>query len=79
MTAKMITTRVTPALWNRTQVCTYLGISPASLDRWADRDAGPPFVRVGPNRIRRYPVAELEKWVSEQERGGGEPISAEGA
>jgi excisionase family DNA binding protein len=47
-----------------------LGLSPRTLDTWAFKKIGIPFVRVG--RLRRYPLAGIQRWLASQPRGGAE-------
>jgi hypothetical protein len=42
--------------------------SARTLDQWAYRGVGPPYVRVG--KHRRYRPADVEHWLDEQTRSG---------
>lgn len=43
------------------QVAAYLGVHPQSMDRWASRGEGPPFVKLA--GIRRYDWADVRAWI----------------
>ena len=45
------------------QVAAHFQVSPRTLDDWASRGVGPPFVRVGGQR--RYRWQDVERWVEE--------------
>ncbi len=42
----------------------YLGLSPATLEKWRVQGGGPPFERLG--RSVRYKVTALDAWASER-------------
>jgi DNA-binding transcriptional MerR regulator len=46
------------------EVAEYLAIQPGTLDAWAHRKKGPPFVKV--EGIRRYKWADLLDWLEER-------------
>jgi len=52
MTERLLTTQ---------EVAEYLHVHPKSVDRWASRGEGPPFVRLG--SVRRYDKADLDAWL----------------
>lgn len=56
-------------LATRDEVAEYLGVPPATLRQWAYRDKGPRYVRVG--RHVRHDWGDVERWLAEQETGGG--------
>lgn len=39
----------------------FIGVRPATLDKWACTGGGPTFVRIG--RLRRYQMADLRAYV----------------
>jgi hypothetical protein len=49
---------------NRTTAAGIIGIKPATLKKWAIRERGPSFIRLGPEQQSRtlYSVAEIERW-----------------
>lgn len=55
---------------SRRDVAEYLGVPVATLERWATRDAGPAFVKIG--RHTRYRWADVELWIAAQRRGGSQ-------
>lgn len=61
--------RETRALAARVEVASYLGVPPATLTQWAHKGKGPRYVIVG--RHARYRWEDVEKWLSEQQQGGG--------
>lgn len=52
-------------LVNESQAAKTLCVSPACLRHWRAVGAGPPWVRIG-ERLIRYDLAELRRWISEQ-------------
>lgn len=56
-------------LATRAEVAAYLGVAPRTLEMWACRGTGPRFVRVG---RPRYRWSDVEKWLAEQQTGGGD-------
>lgn len=57
------------ALATRTEVAEYLGLPATTLTQWAHRGIGPRYRRIG--RHARYDWRDVEKWLGEQETGGG--------
>ena len=55
-----------PPLASRTEVAKYLGVPVSTLNYWALKTTGPPFIKVG--RSARYRWADVEKWLAAQER-----------
>lgn len=53
----------------RKEVAARLRVPPSTLAYWAYRGIGPKYTRVG--RGARYRWADVEKWLAEQESGGG--------
>ncbi len=49
------------------EVAEYLQVSIKTLERWAMRNTGPKYARIG--RHRRYDWADIAAWVAAQERG----------
>ena len=43
------------------EVAAYLKVHPKSVDRWASRGAGPPFIRI--EGARRYDWNDVRAWV----------------
>jgi predicted DNA-binding transcriptional regulator AlpA len=52
-------------LLNEPQAAQILCVSRACLRHWRAHDGGPPWVRIG-ERLIRYDLAELRRWISEQ-------------
>lgn len=46
------------------QVAAYLKVKPETLDAWASRNQGPPYIKV--ERSRRYDWADVKAWVKER-------------
>lgn len=46
------------------QLAEVLQVPKATLDKWAYQGRGPRYIRVG--RHRRYPDADLERWIEER-------------
>jgi len=46
------------------QIATHLQVSPRTMDDWASRGVGPPFIRV--QGQRRYSWQAVERWVEER-------------
>lgn len=55
-------------LLTSSQIAELLQIPVRTLDDWAYRGEGPPFVRIG--RHRRYAPDELERWLASLRRSG---------
>lgn len=51
-------------LLKRDEVAALLGVEPRTLDNWAHRGEGPPFVKIG--GLRRYDPVDLRAWVNEK-------------
>jgi len=51
----------------------FLGLSPATLQRWRRLNQGPPFVRVSPRAVV-YDRVSLTVFLSSCPRGGGRPV-----
>ena len=45
----------------------YLGIPESTLQRWTDSGYGPKCRRVGPKRMRRFRLGDLEEWRRQRE------------
>jgi excisionase family DNA binding protein len=56
-------------LASRAEVADYLGVPPATLDRWAYARTGPPYKIIG--RHARYRWIDVDNWLAQQESGGG--------
>ena len=52
------------ALATSKEVAAYLGVHPQSMDRWASKGEGPPYVKLG--GIRRYDWNDIRSWVQER-------------
>jgi predicted DNA-binding transcriptional regulator AlpA len=50
------------ALWTRTELAEYLGISPSTLTVWRYRGQGPVAVKIG-NRLRWRPD-DVDAWIA---------------
>ena len=48
------------------EVAARMRVNPCTVRRWRLDDVGPRYLRVG--GIYRYPVADLEEWISESVR-----------
>lgn len=48
-------------LATKEEVAAYLRIKPETLDAWASRNQGPPFVKI--ERARRYVWSDVRDWV----------------
>jgi transcriptional regulator with XRE-family HTH domain len=69
-----MTTKAKPAaavaadrrLWTRREAAEYLGVSPATLSRWAADRTGPPFVKLheGEPGAVRYPSDLMAEFVA---------------
>jgi DNA-binding transcriptional MerR regulator len=46
----------------------YLGVPVGTLNAWAYRGVGPPFIKVG--RHRRYRLKDIENWLDRQTKSG---------
>lgn len=53
-------------LMTRREAATYLGVSPATMSRWAAERTGPPFVKLGDsdNGSVRYPSDALDDFLA---------------
>lgn len=60
------------SLGSRPEVAEYLQVPVSTLAYWAMKGLGPKYVKVG--RIARYRWADVDAWLTEQERGT--PIDA---
>ncbi len=49
------------ALLTRRQAAEFLGLKPQTLEVWAAKRTGPPFVRVG--GVVRYRQSDLDEWI----------------
>jgi excisionase family DNA binding protein len=56
-------------LMNSDEVAAVVGIPPRTLDQWAYRKVGPPYVKVG--RHRRYRAEAVERWLDAQTVAAG--------
>jgi excisionase family DNA binding protein len=56
-------------LASRGEVAAYLGVPLGTLDRWAHHKTGPPYKIVG--KHARYAWPDVDRWLAEQESGGG--------
>jgi len=63
----MTATRDTRALATSSEVATFLGVPPKTLDQWAYQGIGPRWSKVG--RYRRYRWADVEKWLDKNASG----------
>jgi excisionase family DNA binding protein len=60
--------RDTRPLGKRAEVAEYMGVPVRTLDRWATRDYGPPYIRVG--KHSRYRWSDVDRWLDQQAKGG---------
>jgi excisionase family DNA binding protein len=51
-------------LATKEEVAEYLRVKPETLDAWASRNQGPPFVKV--ERTRRYRWEDVRRYVEER-------------
>lgn len=56
------------------QLAKAMSVSLRTLVRWREAGNGPPFMRTATHRIR-YPIVDLEKWVSENVTHADSPES----
>ncbi|GAA1243344.1 hypothetical protein GCM10009676_31200 [Prauserella halophila] len=61
--------RDTRPLGKRPEVAEYIGVPERTLDTWATRGYGPPYIRVG--KHARYRWSEVDKWLDQQTARGG--------
>ena len=54
------------SLLTTNEVATCMRVNPCTVRRWRLDDVGPRYLRVG--GIYRYPVADLEEWISDSLR-----------
>lgn len=66
MTVELLTSR---------EVAEKARVAERTLDQWAYRGSGPPFLKIG--RHRRYPADALEAWIAAQPKGGEQPKRGE--
>lgn len=52
----------------RAEVAAEIGVSPTTLQRWANRRHGPPYVRIG--RKVLYRAVAVQEWLVARERVG---------
>lgn len=62
-------TKAVQRLASREEVAEFLGVPTATLRQWAHRGKGPRYTLVG--RHARYRWSDVEKWLTEQQQGGG--------
>lgn len=57
-----------PRMLRREEAAERLGVSMATLSRWAaERSDGPPFLKLGHGRSAvRYPEDRLEQWIEDR-------------
>lgn len=48
------------------EVADILGVKPRTLQDWAQKRKGPPFVQVGTDRNRRYRRSDLKAYIDAQ-------------
>lgn len=51
-------------LATKEEVAAYLRVKPETLDSWASRKQGPPYVKI--ERARRYSWDDVRAWVEER-------------
>lgn len=52
----------------RVEVADYIQVAARTLDDWAYKGIGPPYIRVGGQA--RYRWADVERWLAAQQGGG---------
>lgn len=48
------------------ELAEFLGIEPGTLDQWASRGGGPPFLKIG--RFRKYLPSDVRTWLASRRR-----------
>ncbi len=55
-------------LWDERKLCSFLGIKPATAQRWRWAGGGPRFIKVG--RLVKYRPEDVEAWLQRHTREG---------
>ena len=55
------------SLFTPSELSIFLGVSPATLERWRCQGEGPPFIKIGRRRIA-YRSRAVRQWLEARER-----------